>query len=159
MRAEPSWMGLVPLWMRPPENSLASSALGGHRKQSVSSLLSRRGKRVLTQPGWHPDLRLPGSRLWAINLLFTSYQVYSILFSQPKQTKTPSNPDEHCWTCFSFNNKKAWTWCKLELKISTCDYRKCFFWHIQHLSTFSFIWRTLNDHYLAILLGSGENCT
>ena len=125
----------------------------GRTQKAVSqqSVIQKR-KESLTQPGWHPDLRL-----WAINfccLQATKSTVFC--YSGPNR---PSNPDEHRWTCFSFNNKKAWTWCKLEPKISTFDYRKCLFWHTQHLSTFSFIWRTLNDHYLAILLGSGENCT
>lgn len=44
-----------------PQSFLATSTMWGYKKKSATS------KKALTQPCWHPDLRLSASRLWKVN--------------------------------------------------------------------------------------------
>lgn len=85
-------------------------------RQSVRSLLSRRGKRALTPTRLAPCFRLPGSRLWAINfccLQATKSTVFC--YSSPNRPRHQPILMNTAELVSHFNNKKPelganWNW-------------------------------------------------
>ena len=85
MRAEPSWMRLVPLWKKAQRTRLPLPPCeAAARRQSAT----RKKAFTRIQPCWHRDLDSQPPTLWEMFLLFVSHPVYGMLLKQPTWAKT-----------------------------------------------------------------------
>ena len=84
--------GISVLIKEAPERSLAPSTMWGPYRKSQQSAVQ---KRALTRPCWCPDLVLPTSRLWEINVCCLQATQSGYFVTAARMEKIPGNIKEH----------------------------------------------------------------